>query len=145
MAPCSAQWGAEIDFWRVAIRPGKPLLIAQRGSQIVIGLPGNPISSLVTAYLFVLPVLRAMLGAAQALPTPVTAPLAQALPQGADRREFLRGFWDGTSLTPRHMRDSSALAAMAASNCLIEIAPNAPAAAAGTMARGYLLKNGGII
>ena len=47
--------GAELDFWRVAIRPGKPLLVARLGRQIVLGLPGNPASSFVTAFLFLLP------------------------------------------------------------------------------------------
>ena len=142
--PALEQWGSEIDFWRVAIRPGKPLLIARRGDQIVIGLPGNPVASLVTAYLFLLPLLRAMLGAARPLPTPVRAVLASGLGPGGLRREFIRGWWDGQNVEPRAMRDSSALAAMAVSNCLIERAAGAPAAQAGEDATIYLLGHGGI-
>lgn len=142
--PALENWGASLDFWRVAIRPGKPLLIARKGDCLVVGLPGNPVSSMVTAYLFVLPLLRAMMGAAHPLPVAITARLAQSLPAGADRREFLRGTWDGASLVPNVMRDSSALGAVALSNCLIEVPPQAPPAPAGTMARAYLLKNGGV-
>jgi len=142
--PALEQWGAELDFWRVAIRPGKPLLIARRGGQVVIGLPGNPVASLVTAYLFLLPLLRAMLGASRVLPTPVRAVLAGAMAPGGQRREFLRGWWDGQGVEPRMMRDSSALASMAVSNCLIERAVGAPGAVAGDEARIYLLGHGGI-
>jgi molybdopterin molybdotransferase len=144
LRPALAAWGAKIDFWRVALRPGKPLLIAQKGEQIIIGLPGNPVSSLVTAFLFVRPLLRAMLGAQQPLPRAIMAPLAQAVPQGSDRAEFLRAAWDGVQLTPNPMRDSSALLAMSAANALIERAPHAPAMAAGEIAQFYLLENGGI-
>jgi molybdopterin molybdotransferase len=143
--PALEQWGAKLDFWRVAIRPGKPLLVARREQQIIIGLPGNPVSSLVTGYFFLLPLLRAMLGASDPLPTAITASLAEGLPQGADRREFIRGMWDGQSVAPRLMRDSSALAAMASSNCLIERPARAQAAQKGDAARIYLLGNGGII
>lgn len=142
--PALNQWGARIDFWRVAIRPGKPLLIARRGPQVVIGLPGNPVSSLVTAYLFLLPLLRAMLGAERPLPTPVRAMLSGAMPPGGQRREFLRGWWDGQGVMPRMMRDSSALAAMAVSNCLIERVPGAPGAQPGETVTIYLLGHGGI-
>ncbi|NBC36125.1 molybdopterin molybdenumtransferase MoeA [Novosphingobium sp. FSY-8] len=129
--PALEAWGATIDFWKVAIRPGKPLLVARKGDTMVIGLPGNPVSSMVTAHLFALPVLRAMLGAAAPLPVTVRLPVAQDLAPGGQRREFRRGFWDGTQVWPNPMRDSSALAAMAASNCLIDCPADGPAVAAG--------------
>ena len=142
--PALREWGADIDFWRVAIRPGKPLLIAQRGAQIVLGLPGNPVASLVTAHFFLLPLLRQMLGAARTLPMPMRATLAEDVGAGGARREFLRGAWDGQSVTPRMMRDSSALASMALSNCLIERAANAPPLQAGENVMIYLLQAGGM-
>lgn len=141
--PALIRWGAQVDFWKVAIRPGKPLLVATRGSQIVIGLPGNPVSSLVTAHLFLLPLLRAMQGARDPLPRRIVARLAEDLGPGADRREFIRGWWDGRDVMPRPMRDSSALAAVAASNCLIEHDAMAPALAAGAEVIIQLLENGG--
>jgi molybdopterin molybdotransferase len=118
--PALERWGATLAFWRVAMRPGKPIMHARRGDMHVLGLPGNPVSSLVCAHLFLLPMLRAMAGAGQVLPGRVMARLASPLPAGGERTEFLRGWWDGHSVVPNPMRDSSALAALAASNCLIE-------------------------
>ncbi|NOW44649.1 molybdopterin molybdotransferase [Novosphingobium sp. SG751A] len=141
--PALARWGAQVDFWKVAIRPGKPLLVATRGPQVVIGLPGNPVSSFVTAHLFLLPLLRAMQGAGNPLPRTALAHLSEPLGPGADRREFIRGWWDGRDVMPRPMRDSSALAAMAASNCLIEHDAHALAKAAGDPVRIHLIENGG--
>ncbi|MDE1915583.1 MAG: molybdopterin molybdotransferase MoeA [Sphingomonadales bacterium] len=118
--PALEQWGARLDFWRVAMRPGKPVLHATRGDTHLLGLPGNPTSSLVCAWLFALPMLRAMAGAAQPLPRTIEAPVGADLAAGGARQEFLRGWWDGRVVTPNPMRDSSALAALAASNCLID-------------------------
>ncbi|HWU02379.1 MAG TPA: gephyrin-like molybdotransferase Glp [Novosphingobium sp.] len=133
LRPALESWGAQIDFWKVAIRPGKPLLIARRGAQIIVGLPGNPVSSMVTAHLFLLPLIRAMLGAARPLPMRVRAPLADATAGAGTRREFQRGLWDGARVFPNPMRDSSALAAMAASNCLIDRPIGSDIAAAGDL------------
>jgi molybdopterin molybdotransferase len=142
--PALAEWGAAVDFWRVAIKPGKPLLVARKakegaGNQIVLGLPGNPASSHVTAFLFLLPLLRALAGATATLPLPVTARLAAPLPAGGSRREFLRGRWDGTCVAGHALQDSGALAALAAANALIDRPAGAPAAEAGDTARVYLL------
>ena len=142
--PALAAWGAEIDFWRVAIKPGKPIMLARRGHQLVLGLPGNPVSSHVTAYLFLLPLLRALLGAAEPLPRPVAAIAAEDLPAGGPRQEFIRAVWDGQVVSARANQDSGALAAMAHSNALIERAANAPSAPAGMAVSVYLLGNGGI-
>lgn len=150
--PALQAWGAEIDFWRVAIKPGKPLLVATKHigkssdarRQIVIGLPGNPVSSLVTAYHFLLPVLRAMLGASTPLPMPIQTRLAGPLPKCGDRREFLRGWWNGETVSAQVMQDSGALGSLAASNVLIDRPAGAPEAQAGDTARIYLLQNGGI-
>lgn len=142
--PALEQWGAALDFWKVAIKPGKPILVARRGTQLVVGLPGNPVSSHVTATLFLLPLLRALAGAAQCLPRPIEAVLAEPLAPGGDRREFLRASWDGVNVTRRINQDSGALASLALSNALIDRPQNAPAAAAGTHVPVYLLENGGI-
>lgn len=142
--PALADWGADLDFWRVAIKPGKPLLVARRGRQIILGLPGNPVASYVTAYFFLLPLMRALLGAQNCLPRTITAPLSSGLDAIGTRREFIRGNWDGTQVYPEPMRDSSALAALAGSNCLIDRPAHAPLAPAGTGVAIYLLENGGI-
>lgn len=142
--PALEAWGAELDFWKVAVKPGKPIMVARRGAQLVVGLPGNPVSSHVTAYLFVLPLLRALLGAGAPLPRAVSAISAEDFAPGDSRQEFLRGFWDGRSVTRQLNQDSGALGALAASNALIERPIGAPAVRAGEPVSIYLLQNGGI-
>lgn len=146
--PALEQWGARLDFWQVAIKPGKPLLVATRernsARQIIIGLPGNPASSMVTAYHFVLPLLRALLGADRPLPMQIATRLGAPVRANGSRREFLRGFWDGETVMPTTLQDSGALAALAASNVLIDRAAHAPEAGAGEEVCVFLLQNGGI-
>jgi molybdopterin molybdotransferase len=141
--PAIAAWGGEIEFWRIAIKPGKPLLIARKGGQILLGLPGNPVSSHVTAFLFLLPLLRAMSGAREVLPLAISARLGAPLRAGGARREFLRGSWDGRQVVAHAVQDSGALSALAGSNALIERPARAPASAPGDLVTLYLLENGG--
>ena len=142
--PALEAWGAKIEFWKIAIKPGKPLLVATKGSQLVLGLPGNPVSSLVTAYLFLLPLLRRLGGAETTFPRRLAAKLTAPLPAGGDRREFLRGAWDGAQVVPQRAQDSGAMASLARSNVLIDRPRAAPASAVGEPVTIYLLENGGI-
>ncbi len=144
LRPALEAWGATIDFWKIAIKPGKPLLIARKGQQLVVGLPGNPVSSHVTAFLFLLPLLRALQGSTDPLPRPIMLPVAEDLRPGGERREFQRARWDGHTLSARINQDSGALAGMAHSNALLDRAALAPSATAGTPVPVYLLENGGI-
>lgn len=141
--PALEAWGASLDFWKVAIQPGKPILVAQRRkgqrSQLIVGLPGNPVSSFVTAYLFLLPLLRGLAGAAAPLPRSVTVKTATRLPANGQRRQFLRAVWDGRHVTPVAVQDSGALAALAAGNALIDRPAQAPAVAAGAEVPIFLL------
>ena len=146
--PALEAWGATIDFWRIAIKPGKPLLVATRArtngrSQLILGLPGNPVSSHVTAFLFMLPLLRALLGAAEPLPRRISARLDAPLRAGGSRREFLRARWDGAGIVAAAIQDSGALASLAASNALIDRAAGAPPAEPGEWVDGFLLDSGG--
>lgn len=134
--------GAELDFWKVAMRPGKPLLVARRGKQLVLGLPGNPVSAFVTGYLFMLPALRRLLGAAECLPQPVMLPLAEDCPPGGARREFLRGSLRPHGVVPALQRDSSALLTLAHADLLIDRPAHGEAAKAGTPVPCYLLETG---
>jgi molybdopterin molybdotransferase len=141
--PALERWGAKLDFWRVAIKPGKPLLVAQRGGQIVLGLPGNPVSAYVTAYLFLLPLVRALSGAAEPLPLAEHAPLATDLPAGGARREFLRGTLELGAARALPRQDSGGLLALAQATILIDRPAHSPLLPAGTTASIYRLENGG--
>jgi molybdopterin molybdotransferase len=85
--------GVDEDFWRVALRPGKPTWFGTRGEQLVFGLPGNPVSAMVTFLLFVRPALRALQGADPAARR-VEAPLAEAVPRTEGRDELVRIHFD---------------------------------------------------
>ena len=77
------------------MKPGKPLMAGTLGDAVVLGLPGNPVSAFVTATLFLLPLIRALLGAAAPLPRLRPATLAAPLPATGSRAEYLRGRWVG--------------------------------------------------
>ncbi|MXP28541.1 molybdopterin molybdenumtransferase MoeA [Porphyrobacter algicida] len=137
--PVLLELGAEIDFWKVAIRPGKPLLLARRGAQVILGLPGNPVSSYVTAFLFLLPLIRQMQAANSPLPHAHFLPIATAIEPGGERREFLRGKFGEKGIIPITERDSSALASLSHADVLIDRAIDAPAAKAGMAVPCYIL------
>ncbi len=132
--PALEKAGAKLDFWRVAMRPGKPLLAGRLGSAIVLGLPGNPVSSYVTASLFLLPVIARLGGADRALPAVRTVVLGAPLPANGARQDYLRArIENGRAFAPDG-QDSAALAALAAADGLIVRPPHAPAAAVGDIA-----------
>lgn len=121
--------GWSITLHRIAMKPGKPLIIARRGDQLMLGLPGNPVSAYVTAILFALPILRAMGGSAAPLPTYLSATLAEPMPAGGNRTEFLRAALDGTGslhLHPGTGQDSAALLALSHSQALVRREIDAP-------------------
>ncbi len=140
--PALAEWGAETAFWRVAIKPGKPLLVATRGNQVILGLPGNPVSSFVTAYLFALPLVRKAIGDPDPLPRAATMLAGEALPAIGPRREFLRAITDGNAVRLAGSQDSSALSALAAADCLIDRPAHASPVPLGEPVRVFHLQNG---
>lgn len=129
--------GGEIDFWRVAIRPGKPLMAGKLGEAIVLGLPGNPASAFVTAQLFLLPLARALAGFTSPLPLLTPARLAEPLSTNGSRRDHLRATleWRGDALwaTPIARQDSSLLTVLAQADALIVRGEDAPAAVRGDL------------
>ncbi len=142
--PALERWGATIDFWRVALKPGKPVMVARRGRQWVLGLPGNPVSSYVTAFLFLLPLLRALAGSGQPLPARIETRLEGALPAVGERQEFVRAWFSGQTVRPLNEQDSSALGALSAANALIDRRAGAPAAISGGLVSCFLLDCGRI-
>lgn len=133
IGPVLRDLGAAIDFWKIAMRPGKPLLSARLAGTQVVGLPGNPISAFVCATLFVLPLLRAMGGDPAPLPPVFKARLGEPLPANGARQDYLRAAArhapGGPIVVAAGVQDSSMLSVLAGSNVLI-VRP-AGAAAAG--------------
>jgi molybdopterin molybdotransferase len=133
--------GMELGFWRVGMRPGKPLIHGRLGATIVLGLPGNPTSSTLCAVLFLQPLIRALLGDPDAGADPSEpARLALALPANGPRRDYMRATLarDASGLdlaTPIANQDASLVQAFARADALLVREPNALGAAAGEMCR----------
>ena len=130
-----AEAGIRLAFWKIAMRPGKPLMFARRGRQRILGLPGNPVSALVCARIFLKPLIAAMLGLPNVDET-LTARLGASMKENDQRQEYARGTLerarDGTLVaTPFPTQDSSMLKLLQRADCLIVRPPFAPAAAAG--------------
>ena len=89
-----AACGVSLDFWRVAIKPGKPLALGARGDAVVLALPGNPVSAMITFALFGAPLLRAMQGDARPSPRTSRARLAAPISRKAGRLELARARFD---------------------------------------------------
>lgn len=132
--PALAAAGATIDFWRVALRPGKPMLAGRLGDTTVLGLPGNPVSAFVTATLFLKPLVAKLAGAADPLPQTRAVPLGEPLPANGARADYLRGELRNGRAYAAPVQDSAMLATLARSTCLIVRPPHAPAAAGGDSA-----------
>lgn len=132
--PALAAAGGALDFWRIALRPGKPMLAGTLGDAAVLGLPGNPVSAYITALLFVRPLIARMAGAAAPLPRTIRATLAHDLPANGARQDYLRATQVEGTVSTAAIQDSSMLRTLARSDCLIVRAPHAPAAMAGDSA-----------
>lgn len=129
--PALERAGATLDFWKVAMKPGKPLMAGTLGNAVVLGLPGNPVSAFATTSLFLQPLIAALGGAADPLPQLHRASLAIDLPATEKRVEYLRAIWIGGTVRTAASQDSAALLALASANALIVRPPHAPAARAG--------------
>ena len=130
--------GVEIAFWRIAMRPGKPMMHGRRGTLRVLGLPGNPVSSYVCATLFLVPLIRALSGRADIEARPLKAVLGRDLPANDQREDYLRATLDEREdappvATPVRLQDSSLQANLAISQALIIRPSHAPASPAGSI------------
>jgi molybdopterin molybdotransferase len=129
--------GVTMAFWRIAMRPGKPMMHGRLGAMRVIGLPGNPVSSYVCGFLFLLPLIRALSGRAVIHHTRETALLGRDVAANDMREDYLRARLEarkngGLIATPVDHQDSSLLANLAAARALVIRPPFAPAAPAGS-------------
>ncbi|WP_311028321.1 molybdopterin molybdotransferase MoeA [Mesorhizobium koreense] len=135
--------GMTLDFWKIAMRPGKPLMSGRIGQTRVLGLPGNPVSSMVGSHLFLVPLIARLAGRTHR-PDVREARLAEAMPENDRRRDYVRAAAEETSegllAAPFGIQDSSMLRTLAAANCLIIREPHAPAAAAGDPCRVLFIR-----
>ncbi len=127
--------GFDLDFWQIAMRPGKPLMVGRYRGTPMLGLPGNPVSTFVCALLFLVPAIERLSGAA-AEDEASTARLGAPLAANDRRQDYLRARLaraaDGVEeALPFEVQDSSMMRLLAAADCLILRPPHAPAAAAG--------------
>lgn len=137
--PALERWGAVIDFWRVAIKPGKPLMVGRKGKQVILGLPGNPGSAYVTAVLFLMPLLRRLAGSGRPSPSPLMMPSAAAIGPGHFRREFMRAAYADGVISPLGEQDSGGLLSLARANALIDRPAHAEEVKPGTSVPVILL------
>jgi molybdopterin molybdotransferase len=131
--------GAEPGFWKIAMRPGKPLMMADLGPMRLLGLPGNPVASFVCSMLFLRPLLLRLAGRVDSAHVPEEAFLGADVPANDLRADHLRASLaqrDGRLVaTPFPVQDSSMIRVLAEAEALILRAPYAPAAAAGSPCR----------
>jgi molybdopterin molybdotransferase len=128
--------GMDLSFWKVAMRPGRPLMHGRLGGMHILGLPGNPVSSYVCAFLFLVPLIRRMNGR-----TDLTIPIESAvlgcdLPANDEREDYLRSSLRRTAAgdiaTPFPVQDSSMMVTLAKADCLVIREPYAPPASVGS-------------
>ena len=128
--------GMELSFWKVAMRPGRPLMHGRLGGMHVLGLPGNPVSSYVCAFLFLVPLIRRMSGREDLVPPIESAVLGIDLPENDERADYLRARLkadsNGLIATPFPVQDSSMMVPLANADCLVIREPYAPRAKAGS-------------
>lgn len=138
-----ADEGMTLSFWKIAMRPGKPLIFGRFEDASVLGLPGNPVSSLICAHLFLSPLVRRLGGRIYA-PDLRPAELGQPMPANDSRRDYVRATVAlgprGLVATPFSVQDSSMLSILAAANALVVRAPDAPAAEIGDRCQVLMLR-----
>lgn len=128
--------GMTLDFWKIAMRPGKPLMFGQLGEQRVLGLPGNPVSAMVCSRIFLIPMLEKMLGIDSPSTAQKTAILGAGVEKNGPRQHYMRatqeiGSEGALVVTPVRSQDSSLLSPLSQADCLIVRTVDAPAAGKG--------------
>jgi molybdopterin molybdotransferase len=129
--------GLKLSFWRIAMRPGRPMMHGVLGPMQVLGVPGNPVSSYVCSFLFMVPLLRKLSGRTDLAHRLLKAELGRDLPENDERADYLRATLrentDGSLVaTPLAAQDSSLMANLSKAECLLIREPHAAAAKAGS-------------
>ncbi len=129
----AAEAGLDRAFWKVAMRPGKPLMAGKIGDSLLLGLPGNPVSSMVCGHVFMLPLIRALQGLPPGPAPRRRLPLAAGLAANGPREHYLRASIGRSGATAFSKQDSSLLSVLSEADCLIVQPPHDPARAVGEM------------
>lgn len=137
VAPALGARGISLDFWKIAMRPGKPLMFGRDGGQRILGLPGNPVSSLICGRVFLVPLIARLLGLPDASNETMRARVTVPLEANGIRQHYMRALLETSSeghlmVRPVHSQDSSLLSPLAAAGALIVRPADSPAIAAGT-------------
>ena len=131
--------GMSLSFWRLALRPGRPLMHGRLGAMQVLGVPGNPVSAFVCGFLFLAPLIRRLAGRNDLQPATELAVLGCDLPENDERADYLRSTLkagpQGAVATPFPVQDSSMIGPLAKADCLVIREPYEPAAKAGSPCR----------
>jgi molybdopterin molybdotransferase len=129
--------GMTLSFWKLALRPGRPLMHGRLGAMQVLGVPGNPVSAYVCSFLFLVPLIRRLAGRSDLAPAAESAVLGCDLPENDERADYLRSTLSATAqgliATPFPVQDSSMIGPLAKADCLVIRKPYEPAAKAGSV------------
>ena len=119
VGPVAETMGLQRSFYKIAMRPGKPLMAGRMGDAAMIGLPGNPVSAMVCGHVFLAPVIRAMLGLPARAAPRYQARLGADIAANGPREHYMRAILDGDTITAQPRQDSALLSVLAASNALL--------------------------
>ncbi|WP_424986793.1 gephyrin-like molybdotransferase Glp [Microbulbifer sp. S227A] len=133
VAQAAADLGMERSFYKVAMRPGKPLMAGRLNGAAMVGLPGNPVSAMVCGHIFLVPMVRAMLGLGSDLPPLRQARLDAPLTRNGPREHYMRAIVSDGQVNAFDNQDSSLLTILSQANALLVRAPDDPAQKAGAM------------
>jgi molybdopterin molybdotransferase len=133
--------GAKLDFWKIAMRPGKPVMVATLGTKIIIGLPGNPVSAFVCGILFGQPLVRAWCGVKAPLPVFEPMTWGAAMPANGNRADFVRVRLEYGKAYPCGAQDSAIVSGLAAADALALRPIKAPPALAGDPVQVLLVRD----
>lgn len=131
VGPVAATMGMEQAFYKVAMRPGKPLMAGRLGKAAMVGLPGNPVSAMVCGHVFLAPLIRKMQGLPDTQDRLQSAPLGADLPANGPRAHYMRAHWRDGALVPADSQDSSLLSILARADALIVRPVDDPARSTG--------------
>ncbi|WP_306113928.1 MULTISPECIES: gephyrin-like molybdotransferase Glp [unclassified Roseovarius] len=119
VGPVAESLGMQRSFYKIAMRPGKPLMAGRMGDAVMVGLPGNPVSAMVCGHVFLAPVIRALLGLGQSPLPRMTARLGADMPANGPREHYMRAFVADGEITAETRQDSSLLTVLADANALL--------------------------